>query len=168
VYPANLWAHKNHERLIAAFERVDDDSLHLVLTGRFYGREAQLSRHERVHVLGYVALERLASIYRGAVAMVFPSLFEGFGLPVLESMACGTPVGCSDRGALAEVADDAACQFDPTDVDAIADAIRRITADSALRERLRAAGLLRARHFSWEACAASHLEVYRTAAGQRE
>jgi glycosyltransferase involved in cell wall biosynthesis len=98
--------------------------------------------------------------------MVFPSLFEGFGLPVLESMACGTPVACSDRGAVAEIAGNAALQFDPTDVEALAGAITRVVADEDLRRTLRTAGLARAQFFTWSACAAAHLDVYRVALAQ--
>jgi glycosyltransferase involved in cell wall biosynthesis len=98
--------------------------------------------------------------------MIFPSLFEGFGLPVLESMACGTPVACSDRGAVAEIAGDAALRFDPTDVDSLADAISRIVTDQELRATLRAAGVERARLFTWSACAEAHLDVYRAVAVQ--
>lgn len=166
VYPANLWPHKNHRRLLTAFEQVDDESLHLVLTGQPYGHQASVTGKPRVHFLGHVPLDRLPGIYRGAIAMIFPSLFEGFGLPVLESMACGTPVACSDRGAVAEIAGAAALQFDPTDVDSLAEAVSRIVADQELRATLRTAGLARARLFTWAACAEGHLAVYRAAAAQ--
>src|SRR5439155_195 len=91
-----------------------------------------------------------------ARAMVFPSLFEGFGTPPLEAMACGCPVAASDRGALAEICGDAAAPLDPEDPDSIAAAIERVTGDEALRERLRAAGLERAARFTWKAAADSH------------
>jgi glycosyltransferase involved in cell wall biosynthesis len=165
VYPANLWPHKNHTRLLDAFDRVDDDSLHLVMTGQAYGRESLVAGRERVHLLGHVPLERLPTIYRGAIAMVFPSLFEGFGLPVLEAMACGTPVACSNRGAVAEVTGDATLGFDPTDEEQIADAILSVSSDEELRRRLRAAGLAHARRFTWARSAEAHVDAYERALG---
>jgi glycosyltransferase involved in cell wall biosynthesis len=160
LYPANLWPHKNHARLLEAFAALGYPDLWLILTGQTYGREGALAGHERVRHLGHVAHDELAGLYRGAVAVVFPSLFEGFGLPPLEAMACGAPVAASDRGALGEVCGDAALPFDPEDVDAIADAIRRVTGDAALRSRLQAAGPRRAAAFTWAATARGHVEAY--------
>ena len=134
-----------------------------MLTGQPYGREGILAGRERVRHLGHVPAERLPAILRGAEAMVFPSLFEGFGLPPLEAMACGVPVAASDRGAVGEVAGDAALAFDPTDTEAIAAAIERVTSDEALRARLRERGLQRAARFTWAACADAHLAAYRAA-----
>jgi glycosyltransferase involved in cell wall biosynthesis len=155
LYPANLWPHKNHARLLAAWQRTS--GLNLVLTGQTYGKNitAPGVRH-----LGHVALEDMPALYRGARAVIFPSLFEGFGVPVLEAMACGTPVAASNRGALAEVAGDAALTFDPEDVDAIAAAVERIAGDEPLRAQLRAAGLRRAAGFTWEAAADRHRAAY--------
>jgi glycosyltransferase involved in cell wall biosynthesis len=163
VYPANFWPHKNHERLLEAWRRVEDPSLWLVLTGQPYGREALLDGAERVRHLGHVEATAMPALLRGARAMVFPSLFEGFGLPPLEAMACGTPVAASDRGALGEVCGDAALAFDPEDTAAIAAAIARIVEDEPLRADLRARGLERAARFTWRACAEAHLEAYRAA-----
>ena len=156
LYPANLWPHKNHDRLLAAWRDVDP-GLTLVLTGQAYGRTIE---HDRVRVLGHVPHEELPALYRGARAVVFPSLFEGFGVPVLEAMACGTPVAASDRGALGEVAGDAALRFDPEDPGAIARAIGRVTGDDALRGALRGAGLRRAADFTWRRSAEAHLRAY--------
>jgi len=164
LYPANLWPHKNHARLLEAFAALGDPDLWLVLTGQTYGRERELAGHERVRHLGHVAEHELAGLYRGAVAVVFPSLFEGFGLPPLEAMACGVPVAASDRGALAEVCGDAALMFDPEDPEAIADAMRRATTDDLLRARLRAVGLLHAARFTWRSAALAHVEAYRLVA----
>jgi glycosyltransferase involved in cell wall biosynthesis len=96
---------------------------------------------------GFIAPEDLPRLYAGATALVCPSLVEGFGLPVLEAMACGTPVVCARAGALPEVAGDAALYFDPMIVADMAAALRRIAADETLRRTLRALGLSRARDF---------------------
>jgi len=160
LYPANMWPHKNHARLLDAFAALDDDDLWLVLTGQTYGRERMLAGHERVRHLGHVAQDDLPGLYRGATAVVFPSLFEGFGLPPLEAMACGVPVAASDRGAIGEVCGDAALLFDAGDGEAMTDAMRRVTGDAALRMRLRAAGPLHAARFTWRATASRHVEAY--------
>ena len=114
-----------------------------------------------VQSAGFVPDDELARLYRGALCLVYPSLYEGFGLPVLEAMACGTPVVTSTGSGAAELADGAAVLVDPLDVEAIAagieEAMRR-------REELRAAGIERARGFSWEAAARATVEVYREAA----
>ncbi|MGH3079773.1 MAG: glycosyltransferase family 4 protein [Gaiellaceae bacterium] len=114
-----------------------------------------------VESLGLVDDERLAELYRGATCLVYTSLYEGFGLPVLEAMACGTPVITSVAGAPAEVANGAAVLVDPLDVEAIAAGIEE--ADRR-REELRAAGLARVRAYTWEAAAQATVEVYREAA----
>jgi len=162
-YPANSWPHKNHRRLTEAFESVADPELHLLLTGAKGTAAAARSSSGRVHQLGHVPLKQVAALYRGAEALIFPSLYEGFGLPPVEAMACGCPVAASNVGAVAEVCGDAALLFDPTDVDAISDAIVRVTSDQKLRERLRTDGLLQAARFTWEATAQQHLAVYRQA-----
>ena len=117
----------------------------------------------RVHHLGYVEASDVPGLYRGAVAMVFPSLYEGFGAPPLEAMACGCPVASSTRGSLAEVVGDAALHLDPESVEEIADAIARVATDDRLRERLRELGLERARTFTWERAARRHAELYELA-----
>ena len=160
VYPANMWPHKNHERLLEAFARLEDLDLWLVLTGQTYGHESLLDGHDRVLHLGHVPAPDLAALYRGAQALVFPSLFEGFGLPPLEAMACGTPVASSADGALAEVVADASVTFDPRDPEAMADALSRVVSDDALRRRLREAGLSHAARYTWERTAAAHTLAY--------
>lgn len=114
-----------------------------------------------VDSVGFVDDEELARLYRGAQCLVYPSLYEGFGLPVLEAMACGTPVVTTAAGATAEVAGSAAVLVDPLDVDAIAAGIREAI---ERREELRAAGLERAARFTWENAARKTLDVYREAA----
>ena len=101
----------------------------------------------------WLPAEDLEGLYALADAFVFPSLAEGFGLPVLEAMARGVPVACSDRSSLPEVAGDAALLFDPEDPRAIAAALARLLGDAALAERLRGAGRARAATFTWERCA---------------
>ena len=118
-----------------------------------------------VRLVGRTADADLLALYAAAAALVFPSLYEGFGLPVLEAMACGTPVVASHRGALPEVAGDAALLVDATDAAALAAAVARVVDDTALRDHLRAAGLERARTFTWDACAAATLAVYEESVG---
>ena len=113
---------------------------------------------------GYVSAGDLPALYSGALAFAFPSLYEGFGMPALEAMACGTPVVASNVSSLPEVVGDAGLLVDPTDEDALAGALERIAGDPALRARLRELGLARARLFSWERCAAETLEAIRQTA----
>jgi glycosyltransferase involved in cell wall biosynthesis len=115
-----------------------------------------------VRFVGPVPDADLPALYGGALGFAFPSLWEGFGLPVLEAMACGTPVVASNRGALPEVTAGAALLAEPTPP-ALAEALAQLIADGALRERLRAAGLARAAQFSWERTARETLAVYRAA-----
>ena len=170
LYPANLWPHKNHARLLKGLARAPHE-VSLVLTGAQYGRwELLRGRAEalgvgaRVRHLGYLPEAAVAALYRAASALVFPSLYEGFGAPVVEAMACGCPVAASDRGAIAELAGGAALAFAPDDADLIADAIRRVTGNEGERARLRAAGLERAARLTWKASAEGHLEAYSAAA----
>ena len=105
-------------------------------------------------------------MYRLAAVFVFPSLYEGFGLPPLEAMACGTPVVTSNVSSLPEVTGDAALLVDPTDASAIAAAITRVVSEPALREELRARGLARARQFSWERSVKQIRDIYLQVAAQ--
>ena len=113
--------------------------------------------------LGSVSSERVASLYRRAACLVFPSLYEGFGLPPLEAMACGCPVAAANAGAIPEVCGDAAVLFDPLDVDSIAAGV--LEADERSRE-LREKGLARAAAFSWEETARLHEAVYEGVASE--
>jgi glycosyltransferase involved in cell wall biosynthesis len=167
VYPANLWPHKNHERLVDALTVQRERDVNLVLTGQPWNRldavmglAAQAGVGDRVRHLGFVEPKTLAAIYRAATAMIFPSLYEGFGAPPLEAMACGCPVAASLRGALREVCDGAVLELDPESVESIADALDRIATDDDLRQRLRAAGTERAARFRWSDAARKHTAVY--------
>ena len=117
----------------------------------------------RVHLLGHVEDEELPALYSGARALVFPSLYEGFGLPALESMACGTPVIASNTTGLAEAVGEAGLTIDPSSVEELADAMRSVLNDTALRDRLVAAGRARAADFTWARTAAATAAVYRAA-----
>ncbi len=156
LYPARRWPHKNHERLFAAFARLrrDDPELRLVLTGGGHPPTAA----DGIEVRGLVSTDDLVDLYRRAAALVFPSLYEGFGQPPLEAMACGCPVACSTAGSLPEIVGDAARLFDPHDTAAIAEAVRDVL---AAPEQWTHRGLTRAAGFSWDATARAHDAVYR-------
>jgi glycosyltransferase involved in cell wall biosynthesis len=160
LYPARAWPHKNHVRLFDAFAilRKHDPKLRLVLTGGGLDRLGQLP--DGVERWGIVPPAELASLYRRAACLVFPSLYEGFGMPPLEAMACGCPVAASNVTAMPEVCGDAAVLFDPLDPESIADAV--LEADTRSQE-LSEKGLARAAGFTWEASARAHDEVYTAA-----
>jgi alpha-1,3-rhamnosyl/mannosyltransferase len=164
--------HKNLPRLVEAWATmpatVDRQAAALVIAGHWDARypEARRLAEERgltgrVRFLGPVAEVDLPALYGGAELLAFPSLYEGFGLPVLEAMASGSPVLCSHSSSLLEVAGDAAILVDPLDVSAIAAGLARALGDPALRRELRLAGLARAAMFSWERTAQLTLDVYR-------
>ena len=131
-------------------------------------RVESLGLADRVHFAGYVEGGDLAALYSLATVFAYPSLWEGFGLPVLEAMACGTPVLTSDVSSLPEVAGDAAVLVPPTDVDAIADGLTRLLEDTALRADLAARGRRQAARFSWERCARETLAVYQSVGRGRQ
>ncbi len=160
LYPARRWPHKNHERLFEAFAllRRERPELRLVLTGG--GPTGAVP--EGVEVRGAVRTDELVALYRRAGALVFPSLYEGFGQPPVEAMACGCPVACSNVASLPEVVGDAARLFDPHDASAIAAAARDVLDEP---ETWSPRGLERAKLFSWEATARAHEDVYRAAGG---
>ena len=113
-----------------------------------------------VHFLGYVAEDALPALYRGAQLFLFPSLFEGFGLPVLEAQSYGVPVMCANNSSLPEIAGAAALLVEPTDVEALADAMLRLSEDEALRQQLIAAGYENVKRFSWEKAARETMAVF--------
>ena len=157
---------KNIARLVAAFERVAPE-WRLVLAGSDgYGAEEIRARiaaspaRERIAVLGYVSPEELAGWYARAGVFAFPSLDEGFGMPVLEAMAAGIPVMTSNRSALPEVVGPAALLVDPEDLESLTDGLRRITSDEGLRADLAGHGKERVTQFSWEKAVAETWRVY--------
>jgi len=122
--------------------------------------------HKHVRFLGFVPDDTLAVLYRLAAVFVFPSLYEGFGLPPLEAMASGTPVVTSNVSSLPEVAGDAAILVDPYEVGSIVDGVRRVLTDPQLAAELRRKGLVRARDFSWERSVSRTHEIYRLVGGR--
>jgi glycosyltransferase involved in cell wall biosynthesis len=164
---------KNLRRLLAAFAQVSasgDTTLPLVLAGGRGWLEEGLEEHvgslglpDRVRVLGYVDDETLRWLYASCFAFAYPSLVEGFGLPVLEAMSLGAAVVTSDRSSLPEVAGDAALAVDPSETDALAAALRRLAREPGLRDTLRDRAVIRARRFSWTEAARQTLELYREA-----
>ncbi len=173
LYLGSNKPHKNLARLVEAWHIVtasgfQSPDIRLVIAGAWDARypEARarvdaLGLSDRVLFLGPVADADLPALYAGARAFVFPSLYEGFGLPVLEAMACGAAVICSNASSLPEVAGEAALLVDPLDVEALAAAITRVLDDAGLAEDLRRRGLRQAARFSWSQTARRTLEIYR-------
>lgn len=167
---------KNVSRLIKAYTSLGNDLqrryalaivwTHSLLQSRAAALVEELGVQDRVHFLQGVSDEDLARLYRSATLFVFPSLYEGFGLPPLEAMACGTPVVAGDNSSIPEAVGDAAVRVDSRDVEALASAMARVLADSELRGELRARGLAHARTFSWDRCARETLDVYRSVGGR--
>jgi glycosyltransferase involved in cell wall biosynthesis len=159
LYVGNIKPHKNVDRLIEAFGRARArglEDLRLIIIGdelsKYPGLRQAVHRHrldKHVRFFGFQPIGTLSVFYRLAQVFVFPSLYEGFGLPPLEAMACGTPVVTSNLSSMPEVTGGAALLVDPTDPDAIADGIVRASIEPALRAELIAKGLARARQFSW-------------------
>ncbi len=163
--------HKNLERLLDALALISPERRPiLALAGHATPYEQELRAHaalvgvaDDTRFPGWVSPRELEGLYRASTCFVFPSLYEGFGLPVLEAMARGVPVATSDRGSLAEIVDDAALTFDPESPRAIADAVERLLHDPAERARLSEKGRARASRFSWAETAKGTIEVYERA-----
>ncbi len=177
LYVGTLEPRKNLETLLSAYgawKRRSGAEVALVLAGgkgwlyeTIFRRVEELGLAGEVLFPGFVPGAELPDWYRAAEAFVYPSLFEGFGLPILEAMACGTPVLCSRASSLLEVAGDAALTFAATDEAELADGLARLAEDGPLREELRRRGLARAVQFSWQQAASETLAVYRDAVGER-
>src|SRR3954454_3170856 len=176
LYVGNIKPHKNLVRLIEAFAALRQgelDDLKLLIIGDEISKLPALRRavhslklHKHVRFLGYLPDETLAILYRLAAVFVFPSLYEGFGLPPLEAMASGTPVVTSNVSSLPEVVGDAAVLVDPTEPESIADGLRRVLSDPALAASLVERGLARAAEFSWERSVAQIRAIYGEVAGE--
>jgi len=169
LFVGTIEPRKNLGRLLQAFERLHEARLTdaLVIVGQrgwlyddFFAALENSPARQAVIFPGFVPDADLPAVYAGAQALAFPSLFEGFGLPVLEAMACGTPVVCSNTSSLPEVVGEAALLVDPTDVDALADALTRVLRDDALRRELWQKGWAQVQHFTWQETARRTLAVY--------
>jgi len=170
LYAGSLSPRKNVVRLLKAFSRTRTKIPHnLVLTGSkswkdspIYKTMILLNLSSRINKLGFIEYNDMSALYNLADCCIYPSLYEGFGLPVLEAMQCGCPVITSNTTSIPEVAGDAALLIDPHDTSDIADAIHKILTDAGLREDLIEKGLLQAKKFSWDNCANTILEKIRT------
>lgn len=161
---------KNQTRLVEAFARIHDSQVKLVLVGgkgwlydELFARVEALGLSKEVIFPGYVMNDELPLWYNAAIGLAYPSLYEGFGLPVLEAQACGTPVLTSNVSSLPEAAGNAALMVDPYDVEALAMGLKRLLTDEPLRHELRSAGLGHTRQFTWPHTAQETARVYRCA-----
>ncbi len=171
LFVGTLDPRKNFERIFKAFEllRPLSQGLHLVIVGGegwknrdFLEMVGQHPLKAQIHMPGYLPRNQLVTYYKNAICLMFPSLYEGFGLPILEAMSCGTPVITSNVSSMKEVAGGAALLVNPYDTGAIAKAMNKLLRDEQLRERLISMGVQRARKFSWKKCAEQTLEVLNT------
>ncbi len=170
LFVGEIRPHKNLVNLIKVFKNIKYKNYALVIVGKTYRnyREpftlvAKLGLDNRVRFLGYVPKMDLVSIYNAATLFILPSLYEGFGLPVLEAMACGTPVVTSNISSLPEITGDAAILIDPYDKDSIIDSIESILDSPSLRQTLRERGLKRVQDFSWSMVAEKTIKLYKEA-----
>jgi len=166
LYVGNLKEFKNVPRLVEAYRQVRarrPDCPELVLAGRNFipGFDREIRRTPGIRWIGDLRRDTLPALYRHALFFIFPSLYEGFGLPPLEAMASGTPVLCSNRASLPEVVGQAALMIDPDTTEELAAAMERLIQDSALRKELSIKGTARAALFSWDRMARQTLEVYK-------
>lgn len=171
LYVGTIEPRKNLDRLVQAFGQVRSANrqLQLILVGQLGWKYRKvlkqiedLGLQDRVRCLGYVPDEDLPAIYSLANFSVYPSLYEGFGLPIIESMACGTPVITSNQSSMAELGAGAALLIDPLQINSIADGFSRLLNDTTLQSELRVAGLQRAAQYSWSRAAAETLKVYKS------
>jgi glycosyltransferase involved in cell wall biosynthesis len=174
IHVGTIEPRKNLTRLVEALQLLHDrgDRIPLVvvggkgwLYGDFFRGLAELAVRESVYFPGYVPSADLPLLYSAATVAVVPSLYEGFGLPLLEAMACGIPVASSSAESLREVGGEAARYFEATDIQSIADAIRSLWNDADLREDMRTRGLLQAAKFSWDRAARETMAVYQQLMG---
>jgi len=177
LYVGMLEPRKNVDRLVEAFGRVATElpGVDLVIAGRpgwmydqIFAQVEALGLRERVRFTGYVPHDALPGLYSGARLFAYPSKYEGFGLPVLEAMSCGSPVVTTNVSSMPEVAGDAAILVTPDDVAGLAAALLRVSGDPTLRAELSCKGLARAKAFSWERCARETMAVYEAAGAGKE
>ena len=169
LFVGTIEPRKNVARIIQAWSRIATDvEEDLIIAGREgwkvgpIRQEAELAgQAKRIHFPGYISDDDLPAVMSGATALVYPSLYEGFGIPVAEAMACGIPVLTSNVSSLPEVAGDAALTLDPTDIDALADGILRLATEAGLRAELSQKGLERAKRYTWSNAAQQTLASYR-------
>lgn len=174
-FPARTWPHKNHTRLLEALALLRDRyglRVPLVCTGHKDDFWPQIDRHisdldlrDQVHFLGYVSSAQVRALYSACQFVVFPTLFEGYGFPLIEAFRQGVAIACSNVTCLPEQAGDAALLFDPQSVESIADAIRRMATDEGLRCRLAARGRERDQSYSWQRTAKTHRALFRRLGG---
>ena len=171
LFVGTLEPRKNLKRLVEAFAQLQPSGIGLVLAGGkgwlyedLFARVDRLGLHEVVLFPGYVSQDELALWYNAATVFAYPSVYEGFGMPVTEAQACGTPVMTSSTTSLPEAAGEAAILVDPYDVGAIAAGLRQLVEDEDLRQHLGEQGLTHARHFNWTQTAQETVQVYRKAA----
>ncbi|GAB6142736.1 glycosyltransferase family 4 protein [Desulfocicer niacini] len=167
LFVSSLEPRKNIGLLIDALEKTNSD-IPLVLVGwqgwgdkQWLDRIKQINMRNRVYLIGHIPDNDLKIIYNGAQALIYPSLYEGFGLPIVEAMACGCPVICSNVASMPEVAGDAAVLIDPSRSDELAHAIEIIIHDTTFREKIMAKGFNRAKKFTWATTAAKTLDVFK-------
>jgi glycosyltransferase involved in cell wall biosynthesis len=168
LYIGDMRPYKNLERTLEAFKQLDLQNVAFVIGGRkdprFYPNiQEQVNKlrlGDRVICPGYIPDEDIPFLYSGAIAFIFPSLYEGFGLPPLEAMACGCPVIVSRAASLPEVCGDAAYYVDPLSINSLAEGMQTVLTNNALRQTLREKGLERAKLFSWEKSAQEHIKVF--------
>ncbi len=166
IYVGAIQPRKNISGLVDAFELLRQDKTYkdvgLVIAGDlgwlYDDIVSKIKKTENVYAMGKFETEDLGALIKGAGVFVLPSLYEGFGLPLIEAMACGTPVLAADNSSLSEIVSDAGVLFDPCSRDSLAEALRKILESDKLRDDLRRKGLSRAKDFSWEKCARETLE----------
>jgi glycosyltransferase involved in cell wall biosynthesis len=162
LYLGTIQPRKNLQRLIQAFNQLPAANYQLLLAGKPGWYSEQLLQHanDRVKFIGYVEAADKSALLSGATAFVFPSLYEGFGFPILEAMACGVPVLCSNTSSLPEVAGEAAVLVDPLEAEGIARGLQEITTNEELQRSLIERGYQQAQQFTWRACADVVLKVF--------
>ena len=175
LFVGEIRPHKNLSRLLKAFKQVKYKDYYLIIVGRNYldykepfKLVEKLGIQNRVKFLKFVPKKDLVHIYNAATVFILPSLYEGFGIPVLEAMACGIPVITSNVSSLPEVAGDSALLIDPYDVESMTDAIDRVLGSSSLQQRMREKGLKWVKEFSWSKAARETIKVYREAYNEKK